>query len=196
MGRNKPDKPKPEKIPPFPKLNSKDLSQAPEDQASLEVIKRRYLAFAAELGPLAQQTIIENLGKVKTTTSNENVPSSHGIWKQSKWNIGHWILLSSIYDESKLSGVKSRFNFDISKFNDPGPAMIEAPEKPVPAAEDDPKPEDSRRTKRQRGNSTLPRDTKSQKLSDQLGPSALEYAKTQGKHLFNCPVDIQCPYLC
>lgn len=192
MGRNKPDKPKPEKMLPFPKLKREDLSQAPEDQASLEIIKRRYLAFAAELSPLAQETIINNLGKVRETPSNENVPSSHAIWKQSKWNIGHWILLSSIYDESKLSSLRARFSYDISKFNDPGPATIEGPEKPVAAVEVNPKPKD----KRKRDNSTLPRDTKSQKLSDQLGPSALEYAKVEGKHLFDCPVDIQCPYLC
>lgn len=182
----KADKPKPrgEQILPFPDLDSKNLSQAPIDQGHLRIIKRRYLAFAVSLGPEAQRTIVDNLSKVKANPSNQIQPSGHTIWKQSQWNTGHWILLSSIYDDSKLSLIKARLNCDLTKFNDPGPVVVDVPEELRSAVEGSSLNPPS--AKRPRGDCALPKRNTRQKLSDKLGRGALEYAQVEGTYLFNC----------
>ncbi|KAM0351500.1 hypothetical protein ACHAPU_002502 [Fusarium lateritium] len=92
----------------FPSLKSEDFSPVKADQEALARIKKTWDKYAEGWSKDIQDTVLRLCTMVRRTPSNTNVPSSHKIWKMIPWNFGHWIVMSGIYDASKLTHMKNQ----------------------------------------------------------------------------------------
>ncbi|KAJ3463267.1 hypothetical protein MRS44_008053 [Fusarium solani] len=90
----------------FPSLSDATLSQTAEDQAVLKDIRKTWQKHYMYWPNNVRSTIIDNLKHVHATKSNRKQPSSHMIWKNGHWNLGHWIIMVAIYGAEKLDGMK------------------------------------------------------------------------------------------
>ncbi|KAJ4257228.1 hypothetical protein NW757_003849 [Fusarium falciforme] len=101
----------------FPSLSDATLSQTAEDQGVLKDIRKTWQKHYIYWPMNIRSTIINNLKRVHATKSNRKQPSSHMIWKNGNWNLGHWIIMAAIYGAGKLGGMKMMLEKDYPDIN-------------------------------------------------------------------------------
>ncbi|KAF7553230.1 hypothetical protein G7046_g7159 [Stylonectria norvegica] len=87
----------------FPDLTREPYSQEAEDQAALGRLNYLWNTYAQYWSEDIRRTVLAGLKKVKATASNRVQPSSHTLWREKpNWNLGHYVLLSGIYNETTM----------------------------------------------------------------------------------------------
>ncbi|KAI8717821.1 hypothetical protein NCS52_00859100 [Fusarium sp. LHS14.1] len=89
----------------FPPLYN--LSQSPEDQASLSRIKDAWDDFSSGWDQETKLTILSRLHDVRATASNRRRPSDHRIMR-ADFNFGIWVMIRCIYPTLKLQSLQKR----------------------------------------------------------------------------------------
>ncbi|EEU39124.1 uncharacterized protein NECHADRAFT_81803 [Fusarium vanettenii 77-13-4] len=89
----------------FPPLYN--LSQHPEDQASLGRIKAAWDDFSSGWDQETKITILSRLHEVRATLSNRRKPSDHKLYN-ADFNFGIWVMIRCIYPTRELRSLKAR----------------------------------------------------------------------------------------
>ncbi|KAM6524909.1 hypothetical protein FALCPG4_010484 [Fusarium falciforme] len=89
----------------FPPLSN--LSQNPEDQASLGRIKAAWDDYSSGWDQETKMTILSRLHEVRATPSNRRRPCDHKLHK-ADFNFGIWVMIRCIYPTLKLRFLKAR----------------------------------------------------------------------------------------
>ncbi|RSL76162.1 hypothetical protein CDV31_017388, partial [Fusarium ambrosium] len=101
----------------FPPLGEPSLSQTEEDQRVLKNIRKTWQSSHQYWSADVRNTILNNLKHVHATKSNRRQPSSHVIWKNNPWNLGHWVIMVGIYGAERLNMMKTALTKDYPDIN-------------------------------------------------------------------------------